>query len=187
MRLGILGGTFDPIHLGHLRAAELACETLGLDRILVVPAHVPPHRPQTASSPRDRYAMAAMATLGNERLRVSAIELEREGPSYTVDTLRSLGASHAGAELVLIVGSDTFPEMTTWRDHEAVFALATVAVVGRPGSVARPDGARAVSVDGPGLPISSTEIRTRIREGRSIRYLVPDAVADFVTKQGLYR
>ncbi len=187
MKLGILGGTFDPIHLGHLRAAELAAEALDLERVLLVPARIPPHRPEAASNARDRYAMAAMAASGNDRLAASDIELEREGPSYTVDTLRTLGSRHAGAELVLIVGSDTFPEMSTWRDHEAVFALATIAVVGRPGSSARPDGARAVSVEGAGLPISSTEIRKRVSQGRSIRYLVPDPVADFVAKQGLYR
>jgi nicotinate-nucleotide adenylyltransferase len=187
MRIGILGGTFDPIHLGHLRAAELARESLDLERVLVVPAHVPPHRARTSSHPRDRYAMAALAVAGNRDFEVSSVELEREGPSFTVDTLRELQRRTPGVELVLIVGSDTFTEMPTWREHEAVFSLATVAVVGRPGASASPDGVRAVGVEGASLPISATDIRRRVGEGRSIRYLVPDAVADFVAKQGLYR
>jgi nicotinate-nucleotide adenylyltransferase len=187
VKLGILGGTFDPIHLGHLRAAELARETLGLERVWFVPASVPPHRPLAASPARDRFAMAALATSGNPHFTVSDVELAREGPSYTIDTLRQMREATPEAELVLIVGSDTFPEMGTWREHEAIFSLATVAVAGRPGAVARPDGLPAVAIEGAGLPISSTEIRRRVAEGRSIRYLVADAVADFIAKRGLYR
>jgi nicotinate-nucleotide adenylyltransferase len=187
VRLGILGGTFDPIHLGHLRAAESAREALALESVAFVPAHVPPHRAQTAASARDRFAMVALATAGNPRFGVSDVELERAGPSYTVDTLRELRAKTPGAELVLIVGGDTFPEMGTWRDHETVFSLATVAVVGRPGAAALPDGSRAVTVEGVGLPISSSEIRCRVAQRRSIRYLVADAVAEYIEKRGLYR
>jgi nicotinate-nucleotide adenylyltransferase len=187
VKLGILGGTFDPIHLGHLRAAETAREALALESVAFVPAHLPPHRPEATASARDRFAMLALATAGNSRFGVSDLELEREGPSYTVDTLRALRASNPGAEMVLIVGSDTFPEMSTWRDHETVFALATVAVVGRPGAAALPDGRQAIAVEGAGLPISSTEIRRRVGQRRSIRYLVVDAVAEYIEKRGLYR
>ncbi len=187
MKLGILGGTFDPIHLGHLRAAENAREALALDGVAFVPAGVPPHRPEAACSARDRFAMVALATAGNRHFGVSDVELEREGPSYTVDTLRALRAEHPGAELVLIVGSDTFPEMGSWHDTEAVFSLATVAVVGRPGAAALLDGRRAVRVEGAGLPISSSEIRLRVANRRSVRYLVADAVAEYIEKRGLYR
>lgn len=187
MKVGLLGGTFDPIHLGHLHAAEAAREALSLDAVWFVPAGVPPHRPQAASSGRDRYAMVALATAGNPRFAVSDVEFEREGPSYTVDTLRELRRAHPDAEFVLIVGSDTFAEMDTWREHEAVFELARVAVVVRPGTPALPDASRAVAVEGVGLPISATEIRRRAAEGRSVRYLVTDAVADFITKRSLYR
>jgi nicotinate-nucleotide adenylyltransferase len=186
VRVGILGGTFDPIHLGHLRAAEDAREALALESIAFIPALVPPHRSEAISSARDRFAMVVLATAGNARFGVSDLELEREGPSYTVDTLRALRDKRPDAELVLIVGSDTYPEMNTWRDHETVFSLATVAVVGRPGA-ALPEGERAVAVEGAGLPISSTEIRRRVAERRSIRYLVADAVADYIEKRGLYR
>jgi nicotinate-nucleotide adenylyltransferase len=187
VKIGILGGTFDPIHLGHLRAAELAREALHLSRVSIVPAHVPPHRPQTASAARDRYAMAALATAGNPHFEASDVELRREGPSYTVDTLRVLRESHPGAELVLIVGSDTFAEMGTWREPEVIFSLATIAVVGRPGAGKSPEGTQAVRVEGAGLAISSTDIRERVAQGHSVRYLVTDAVADFIAKRGLYR
>jgi nicotinate-nucleotide adenylyltransferase len=187
VRIGLLGGTFDPIHLGHLRAAEVAREALALEQVWFVPAGVPPHRPQAVSPGRDRFAMVALATTGHPRFSVSDVELEREGPSFTVDTLRQLRGLHPEAEFVLIVGSDTFAEMDTWREHETVFGLATVAVVVRPGAAALPEGARAVAVEGAGLPISATEIRERARAGRSVRYLVTDAVADFIAKRGLYR
>ena len=196
--LGVFGGTFDPIHLGHLRAAESAREALLLDQVTFVPARQPPHREQPLSSPRDRFAMVALATMGHPQFEVSDLELEREGPSFTVDTVKALRAAHAEDRLVLIVGSDTFPEMGTWKDREVLESCCTIAVVGRPPEDEQPTGtpphagapsAGAVvnHVNGPQLPISSTAIRRRVREGRSIRYLVPEAVADYIRKRGLYR
>ena len=190
----MFGGTFDPIHLGHLRAAENALDSLELDRVSFIPAGTPPHRAQPASSALDRYAMTALATAGHPRFAVSDLELRRDGPSYTVDTVAGLRRDSPGAEVFVIVGSDTFPEMATWKDHERLLALCTVAVVGRPGE-AQPDGAaaarapapRVARVSGPGLDISASAIRGRVREGKSIRYLVPDAVADYIEKRALYR
>ncbi len=187
MKIGIFGGTFDPIHLGHLGAAESARESLGLDRVWFMPAGVPPHRPQSSTAGRDRFAMVALATAGNPHFVASDVELERQGPSYTIDTLRELHRRMPEAQFVLIVGSDTFAEMDTWREHEAVQALAAVAVVVRPGAPPLAADARAVPVHGVGLPISATDIRKRASEGRSVRYLVTDAVADFIAKRGLYR
>lgn len=196
--LGVFGGTFDPIHLGHLRAAESARESLGLDLVTFVPAGTPPHRPQPVSSSRDRYAMVALATSGHPQFDVSDVELEREGPSFTVDTLKALQDAHTEDRLVLIVGSDTLPEMGSWKDPELLQSRCTIAVVGRPPLEEQPKGAAhgaqpapvelaVTRVDGPQLPLSATAIRRQVREGRSIRYLVPEAVAEYIQKRGLYR
>jgi nicotinate-nucleotide adenylyltransferase len=213
-----MGGTFDPIHLGHLRAAENAREGLGLDEVRFLPAQVPPHRATPASSARDRYAMVALATALNPHFVADDLELRREGPSYTVDTIARLRDERPGDAVVLIVGSDTFPELPTWKDHDRLLQMCTVAVVTRPAlggpesppsfeerarihsaraEEGRPEDARGqptpraeggVShVPGPGLAVSATDIRRRVKEGLSIRYLVPETVADYIAKRGLYR
>jgi nicotinate-nucleotide adenylyltransferase len=194
VRLGVFGGTFDPIHLGHLRAAENARECLELDRVAFIPAGTPPHRGLPSSSPLDRFAMTALATAGHPGFAVSDVELRREGPSYTVDTVAGLRQESPEAEVYVIVGSDTFPEMATWKEHERLMSLCTVAVVARPGEVrAAAEGPavgrapRVAWVEGPGLDISASAIRGRVRERKSIRYLVPDAVADYIAKRALYR
>jgi nicotinate-nucleotide adenylyltransferase len=190
--VGILGGTFDPIHLGHLRAAETAREALGLERVAFVPAGVPPHRSDRLAAAGDRYTMACLAAAFHPAFDVWDVELERSGPSYTVDTLAALRAGRPDDDLVLLVGSDTWPEMTSWRDPERLFSLAEVAVLDRPGEptpdvVAPFPGARGVvRVEGPTLPISATMIRERLRQQRSVRYLVSGPVADFIAKRELY-
>jgi nicotinate-nucleotide adenylyltransferase len=194
VRLGVFGGTFDPIHLGHLRAAENAFECLELDRVAFIPAGTPPHRGLPSSSPLDRFAMTALATAGHPGFAVSDVELRRDGPSYTVDTVAGLRQESPEAEVYVIVGSDTFPEMATWKEHERLMSLCTVAVVARPGEAPAaaegPAGGRwprVARVEGPGLDISASAIRGRVRERKSIRYLVPDAVADYIAKRALYR
>jgi nicotinate-nucleotide adenylyltransferase len=191
VRIGFMGGTFDPIHLGHLRAAENAREGLGLDQVAFVPARVPPHRDRPPSNALDRFAMVALATAGHPHFVPSDLELQREGPSYTVDTLAALRAGRPDDAFVVIVGSDTFTEMRTWKESERLFALCAVAVVGRPGEGGEeapplPEVSGVERVGGPGLPISSSAIRERVRRGLSVRYLVPDAVADYIAKRGLY-
>jgi nicotinate-nucleotide adenylyltransferase len=190
VKIGLMGGTFDPIHIGHLRAAENAREALGLDAVWFITAAQPPHRPGPLSSAIDRYAMVALATGANPVFSASDVEIRRDGPSFTVDTLEALHASAPADDFYLIVGSDTFPEIRTWKDHARVFDLCRVAVVHRPGDVRAemPDlpADRVCWVEGRGLPISATEIRQRMREGHSIRYLVVDAVADYIRKRGLY-
>jgi nicotinate-nucleotide adenylyltransferase len=184
----MMGGTFDPIHLGHLGAAAAAREALALDRVAFVTAHVPPHR--SATSPAlDRYAMVCLATAGRVEFVPSDLELRRAGPSYTADTVRALRAAHPDDALVLIVGSDTYPEMAGWREPEAIFAACEIAVVTRPGEPLPelPAGGGVRQVAGPGLSISSTEVRRRIGAGRSIHELVPDSVAEYIAKRGLYR
>ena len=184
----MLGGTFDPIHVGHLRAAETAREALSLEQVLFIPAGMPPHREPPRASALDRFTMVGLATAEQTHFVPSDVELLREGPSYTVDTLAVLRASRPTDELVLIVGSDAFPEMQAWRDAERVFALWQVTVVGRPGSEpANAPEPRARWLSGPGLEVSSSAIRRLLRERKSVRYLVPPAVADYIDKRGLYR
>lgn len=183
-----MGGTFDPIHVGHLRAAETAREALSLEQVLFVPAGTPPHREPPRATALDRFTMVGLATAEHAHFVPSDVELQREGPSYTVDTLGVLHAGRPTDELVLIVGSDAFPEMQAWRDAERVFALCRVAVVGRPGS--EPLSAReprACRLSGPGLEVSSSAIRRLLLERKNVRYLVPPAVADYIDKRGLYR
>jgi nicotinate-nucleotide adenylyltransferase len=189
--VGLLGGTFDPIHLGHLRAAETAREGLGLDLVVFLPSGEPPHRTGPLAPALDRFTMACLASAGHPHFAVWDTELKRSGPSYTVDTLDGLRAEHPDDELVLVVGGDTWPEMTGWREPERLFSLAEVAVVGRPGqpsSAVTPPfpGARVGRVEGPALPISATSIRDLVARGESVRYLVPLAVAEFIARRGLY-
>lgn len=195
-RIGIMGGTFDPIHLGHLRAAEDAREELGLQEVVFVPAGVPPHRQAPLASALDRFAMTALATAGHPGFTTSPCELRREGPSYTVDTVAAFREAWPGVELLLIVGSDTFPELAVWRDRDRLLTLCTVAVVARPVEAAGPAVGTAVGpaepvavarVTGAGLPISASFIRERLAAGHSVRYLVPDTVAEYIGKRGLYR
>lgn len=188
MKLGLLGGTFDPVHHGHLRAAENAREALGLDRVAFMPARVPPHRSAPGALPLHRFAMVALAVSGNPRFVASPLELLREGPSYTVDTVDALRQE---GEVVLIVGSDNLPLLPEWKDAVRLLELCTVAVVGRPGRSAQippglpPDRFRTVAESE--VPVSSSDLRSRVKDGRSIRYLVPPGVAEYIEDQGLYR
>jgi nicotinate-nucleotide adenylyltransferase len=188
VRLGVFGGTFDPIHLGHLRAAENAREALSLDAVAFVPAARSPFKDEPVSSGWDRYAMVALATAGHPGFEPSERELAREGPSYTIDTIRSLRREHPEDELFLIVGSDTVRDLPSWREGAALLEACEVVAVSRPGEPppeALPAGV--AWVDGPGLAVSATDVRRRVKEGRSVRFLVPDAVADYVAKRRLYR
>lgn len=198
-RIGILGGTFDPPHIGHLWLATLAADALGLSRVLLMPAARPPHKgANRISNAADRVMMTRLAIAGDPSLDLSLIEMERPGPSYTVDSLIELRASLGGdAGLVLIMAADSLAEIDTWREPERLLQLTEWAVGPRPGS-ALPDRAalrerfgpaasRIHLLDGPSLDISSSEIRRRVAAGRSIRYLVPRAVAELIADRDLYR
>ncbi len=192
MRIGLYGGTFDPVHLGHLRAAENVREEMGLDLVAFLPSAVPPHRSLPPSPASDRLAMTRLATGSHPRFETWDAELRRPGPSYTVETVSSLLRERPCDSFVLVVGSDTWPEITSWRDPERLLALVEVAVVDRPGYPGAESevplvGARGVTrVSGPSLPISATAIRELARRGRSVRFLVPDAVADYIVGRRLY-
>jgi nicotinate-nucleotide adenylyltransferase len=180
VRIGIFGGSFDPIHHGHLLAAVALGETLGLDEVrLVVAARQPLKRDGHGAAAQDRAAMAELAVRGAERLVVSRVELARTGPSYTVDTLRAFRAERDDAELVLLLGADAARDLPSWREPDAIRGLARIEIF------ARGDEGGAHRV--PRIDISSTDIRARVRLGRSIRYWVPDAVADYITAHRLYR
>jgi nicotinate-nucleotide adenylyltransferase len=194
-RVGLLGGTFDPPHIGHLVCAQEALVQLALDRVLLVPAGTPPHK-EIAADPgvEHRVAMCEAAAAGDERFGVSRADADREGPAYTVDLLRSL----AGAdELTFIVGGDMAHSLPAWRDPEGVLALARLGVAEREG-VRRADIAerlaglagadeRVVFFDMPRLDISSSLIRRRAAAGLPLRYLVPEPVAEYIERTGLYR
>jgi len=193
VRIGLYGGTFDPVHLGHLRAAENTREQLALDLVAFVPAAVPPHRGKPLSPAADRLAMVRLATLPYAEFEAWDHELRRGGPSYTIETVEALVQAQPGDSFVLVVGADTWPEIPTWREPERLLALVEVAVVDRPGYPSTPPappfpGARgARRVDGPGLPLSASAIREHARSGGSVRFLVPDPVAEYIGERGLYR
>lgn len=188
-RFGVFGGTFDPPHVGHLALAEWAAERLRLDRVLFVPAGSPPHkRGARLSSPKARLAMTRLAVRGNRRFAVSTLEVASPGPSYTVETLRRLRERRPGARWFLLIGADSLDEFHTWLEPETILSLATLAVAARPGAPSpRRGGRRVVWLENPVLEVSSTLIRARARDGRSLRYLVPEGVARYVARHRLYR
>lgn len=191
-RIGIFGGTFDPIHVGHLVAAVNAKAALRLDRVLMVVANVPWQKAsdRAVSSASDRLALVAEAVGDVPGLQASAIEIERGGESFTVDTLAQLRQAAPDDELFLIVGWDVAAALTTWAGHERIQGLATLVVVNRPGA-GRPhgldhDGWKVVEVTVPNLEISSTDLRARAAEGRPLDYLVPESAVRFIRARGMY-
>lgn len=184
MRVGVLGGSFDPIHHGHLIVAQALREQLALDEVRLVPAGAQPFKGgRHVASAEHRAGMVALATDGEPGLVTDRSELERSGPSYTVVTLRELRARLPGAELMLLVGSDAAAELPTWYEAEEIPALATVVAFPRPGEAAHAPGAVVV----PAVAISSTDVRARVRAGRSIRYWVPERVAEYIATHRLYQ
>jgi nicotinate-nucleotide adenylyltransferase len=189
LRIGILGGTFDPPHLGHLVMASDACEALGLERVLWIPSAEHPFKRGQVRTPADvRLAMVRAAIQEDPRFEACDLELRRQGPSYTVDTLRELVKLHPGAELYLLVGADVVREMPDWREPDEVVRLARIAAITREGA-GLPEGLRlpAVPVPVTRLDVSATEIRRRVAAGHTIRYLVPEPVRALITGAGLYR
>lgn len=197
--IGVLGGTFDPVHVGHLAIAEEVREALGLERVLFVPAPRPPHKPGVPlAPPEDRAAMVDLAIAGNPAFELSRVELDRPGPSYAADTVELLARGERALgrtpDLTFILSTEALAGLTAWHEPARVLAVCRLAVVPRAGRSAEgPDwlaqrfpGARAVFLDGPDLAVSGTAIRRRVALGRSIRYLVPDAVVAYIADHGLY-
>ena len=196
MRVGLLGGTFNPPHIGHLVCASLAHAALELDRVLLVPVHTPPHKGAEADpGVEHRVELCRRAVAGDERLDVSLVEAEVPGPSYTVDTLSRLHDRCPGDQLTFLVGGDMALSLPTWREPEAILELAELGVAEREGvrrtdiaeRLAGLDVSRVRFFDMPRIDVSSSLIRRLVAAGRPIRYLVPDPVADYVEQAGLYR
>jgi nicotinate-nucleotide adenylyltransferase len=208
-RTAVFGGSFNPIHLGHLVMADEMLERLRLDRMLFVPAAAPPHKSPTLLAPAEhRFEMVRLAVAGHPGFEVSDIELRRRGPSFTVDTLEALARS--GEDLFLLVGSETFLDLLSWRQPRRIVELARLVVVPRTGSPFDPEGAAAqtvlreigaerfvgpderitpatvVVVHAVSLPISSSDLRTRARQGRSLDYRLPEAVVAYIRRHRLY-
>lgn len=196
MRLGLFGGSFNPPHVGHLVIAEAMREAAGLDRIVWMPAARPPHKVgQDLAPPEARLALVRAAIAGNDAFDASDLELRRAAdtgaPSYTVDTLRTLTDTYRGAAWHLLMGEDSYAALGTWREPDAIVALARLVVYRRAGAPPH-DAAHAarfpaVWADAPRLDVSSTEVRARLAAGRTVRYLVPDAVRAALAAHGLYR
>jgi nicotinate-nucleotide adenylyltransferase len=212
-RVAVFGGSFNPIHYGHLLLADEVLELLGLDRVLFVPAASPPHKPATQLAPAaDRFEMVRLAIAGHPRFAVSDLELRRTGPSYTVDTLQAL--TTGDDELFLVIGSETFLDLLSWREPRRVASLARLVVIPRAGSAFDPESAaaqkvlREVGIEGgfvhvgagparpprgvlvvhaASLPLSASELRRRVREDRSLAFRMPPAAIEYVRTRGLYR
>ena len=213
MKIGLFGGTFDPIHWGHLRSAEEVSETFGLDRVYFIPVSIPPHkRGQTTTPAEDRLQMVRRGVSGNSRFSVSTVEISRVGVSYSVDTIRAFNAKkREGDSLYFIIGLDAFREIGTWKDFADIFPLCNFIVTSRPGSresdplkgtgiavkklfcydfkrknYRHRSGTRILFIELTDIAISASEIRTLVKQGKSIRYLVPSAVERYIKRRGLY-
>lgn len=188
-RIGVMGGTFDPIHHGHLVAASEVAQGFDLDEVVFVPTGQPWQKNKVTSS-EHRYLMTVIATASNPRFTVSRVDIDREGFTYTIDTLRDLKRQRPDAELFFISGADAVAQILSWRDHDELWDLAHFVAVSRPGHVLSTDGLPTEGVSQfeiPALAISSTDCRQRVQSGRPVWYLVPDGVVQYIAKHHLYR
>ncbi|WP_269777932.1 nicotinate-nucleotide adenylyltransferase [Microbacterium suaedae] len=189
VRIGVMGGTFDPIHHGHLVAASEVATSFSLDEVVFVPTGTPWHKPEVSPA-QQRYEMTVIATASNPSFTVSRVDVDRAGPTYTVDTLRDLQKERPGAELFFITGADAVAQILSWRDHDELWELARFVAVTRPGhdlDVADLPSDRVSLLEIPALAISSTDCRTRVEGGLPVWYLVPDGVVQYIAKHHLYR
>jgi len=197
-RIGVLGGTFDPIHIAHLAVAEEARTQLGLDKVIFVPAGLPPHKMDVHVSPAEhRLAMVELAIAGNPHFEVSRVDIDRFGPCYTVDTIALLREEWGpDVEIDFIMGSDSLADLLTWHQPDRLIRLCRIVAVGRPGYRVDMDelerwlpgvSQRVLFINSPQLDVSSSDIQRRARAGESIKYQVPEAVERYIYEHGLYR
>ncbi|MBP3043475.1 nicotinate-nucleotide adenylyltransferase [Arthrobacter jiangjiafuii] len=188
LRLGVMGGTFDPIHHGHLVAASEVASVFDLDEVVFVPTGEPWHKSAQEVSPAEhRYLMTVIATASNPRFTVSRVDIDRPGPTYTIDTLRDLREERPEAELFFITGADAMAQILSWKDIQELWSLAHFVGVTRPGHVLENMGRDDVSLlEVPAMAISSTDCRERVADGDPVWYLVPDGVVQYIAKHGLY-
>ncbi|CAM2854028.1 nicotinate-nucleotide adenylyltransferase [Actinomyces slackii] len=191
LRIGIMGGTFDPIHHGHLVAASEVQSVFELDEVIFVPTWAQPFKKDHRVSPAEhRYLMTVVATASNPRFTVSRVDIDRGGTTYTIDTLHDIGAEYPGAELYFITGADALAQILTWKDSDEIFDLAHLVGVTRPGHALTESGVprdRVSLLEVTAMAISSTECRRRVSQGVPVWYLVPDGVVQYIRKYGLYR
>jgi nicotinate-nucleotide adenylyltransferase len=188
-RIGVMGGTFDPIHHGHLVAASEVAQSFDLDEVLFVPTGMPYQKSDVTES-EHRYLMTVIATAANPRFTVSRVDIDRHGPTYTIDTLRDLRAQHPDADLYFISGADAIAQILDWKDVRELWSLAHFVAVTRPGHVLTISGLPHSDVsllEVPALAISSTDCRSRVSRGFPVWYLVPDGVVQYISKHHLYR
>lgn len=188
MNIGILGGTFDPVHIGHLWLAEIARDKLGLNKVIFIPARKPPHKNRMDIIDVElRYKMVELAILDNSFFSVSRLEVEKTAVSYSIETVRLIKKENPYAVLYFIVGCDVLPELNTWKEINELFKLVNFVVAGRPGFKKYPLPPGAVFLDDIFLAISASKIRNRIRKGESVRYLLTEKVYNFIIKHSLYQ
>lgn len=188
MKIGILGGTFNPIHIGHLILAEEAREKLGLDKIIFVPAYLPPHKDTMNIAPaKVRLDLVKLAIAGNKSFGVSDLEIRRDGRSYTIDTLKELKKAYPQDELYFIIGSDLLKYLEEWKDLDEIIKMIKFIAATRPGYPLEKIPSYITTLPIRAVDISGFEIRQAIKEGKSFRYLVPEAVFRHITKKGLYK
>jgi nicotinate-nucleotide adenylyltransferase len=188
-RIGVMGGTFDPIHHGHLVAASEVAQSFDLDEVVFVPTGRPWQKDEVTAS-EHRYLMTVIATASNPQFTVSRVDIDRDGPTYTIDTLRDLKSQRPGADLFFITGADAVAQILSWRNHQELWDLAHFVAVSRPGHVLTTEGLPTDDVSQleiPALSISSTDCRARVRRGHPVWYLVPDGVVQYIAKHHLYR
>ena len=188
-KIGVMGGTFDPIHHGHLVAASEVAQSFGLDEVVFVPTGIP-YQKTAAASQENRYLMTVIATAANPNFTVSRVDIDRQGPTYTIDTLRDLHAERPDAELYFISGADAITQILDWKDVAELWSLAHFVAVTRPGHSLTISGLPESDVsllEVPALAISSTDCRSRVSRGYPVWYLVPDGVVQYISKHHLYR
>lgn len=189
LRIGVMGGTFDPIHHGHLVAASEAADAFALDEVIFVPTGNPGNK-TAISSPEHRYLMTVIATAANPRFTVSRVDIDRPGITYTIDTLTELSKARPDADLYFISGADAIAQILAWKEVDSIWPLAHFVAVTRPGhqlQLPQVKEARISQLEVPALSISSTDIRNRAAAGKPIWYLVPDGVVQYIAKHKLYR
>ena len=186
-RIGIFGGTFDPPHIAHLRIAEEAREQMQLDAVFFVPNKQPVHREPAVADAEDRYAMLVLATASNPAFRVSRNELDRPTPSHSVETVREFRKRYPNSELFFIVGADEVADLGSWKDIDALMSMCRFIAAPRGNTVGDSLPPGVIALEMAPLPMSATEIRRRVAEGRSVRYQVPDAVLQYIQNRGLYK